>query len=225
MSLYKDYEHEKLKEIGGTEIDKLLKETEEYLNRLKSLREQIDKRAQEKTIEQIYKDIFGILEIILGKKSQDKMIEEFNDKLVKKGMLTEQSLRILKDVIVARKEFKKGKLNSHKVEEARKGAVILINDLVDYSQRKDLVNFEKARLRLKYSIGGKDNFAELIVAGNVGFLIVGNSIKKISNKIEPSNMEELSKAVEKQKSMKNTEMSLKILELVKDELGEFEIVL
>src|SRR3972149_7458252 len=50
VDLYKDYEHEKLKEIKGEEMDKLIKDSEDYLNRLKDLREQIQKRFQEKTI-------------------------------------------------------------------------------------------------------------------------------------------------------------------------------
>ena len=61
VNIYKDYEHEKIKEISGEEIDKIVKDTEDYLKRLKDLREQIEKREQEKTIEQIYRDVFALL--------------------------------------------------------------------------------------------------------------------------------------------------------------------
>ena len=54
VGIYKDYEHEKIKEIKGAEVDKLVKDTEDYLKRLKELREQIEKRTSEKTIEQLY---------------------------------------------------------------------------------------------------------------------------------------------------------------------------
>ena len=37
-------------------------------------------------------------------------------------------------------EFKKGKSNPHKVEEARKNANILMNELTEYNQRCDLGN-------------------------------------------------------------------------------------
>ena len=40
-------------------------------------------------------------------------------------------------------EFKKGKLNSHSVNDARKNASVLINDLVEYNQRIDLLNNKK----------------------------------------------------------------------------------
>ncbi len=143
VGIYKDYEHEKIKEIKGAEIDSLIKDTEEYLKRLKELREQIEKRAQEKTIEQIYKDVFELLKTMLGRKSQQKIIDEFEKKFVKTGKFTHQHLRILKNVVSARAEFKKGKSNFHKVDEARKNAGILINDLIEYNQRCDLINNQK----------------------------------------------------------------------------------
>ena len=138
IKYYKGYEHEKVKEVSGKDVDRLLKNVEDYIKRLKELRVQIEKRAQEKTIEQIYKDVFELLKSTLGKKSQALIISEFEKEMVKKGKFTNQHLRILKDIVNARKEFKKGKLNSHKVDNARKNAMILINDLIEYNQRCEL---------------------------------------------------------------------------------------
>jgi len=140
VQIYKDYEHEKIKEIEGTEVDRHLKNSEEYLKRLKELREQIEQRNQEKTLEQIYSDVFQLLETIVGKKPKDKMIEEFEKKFVKKGKLAPLDLRILKEVASAKKQFKQKKLNSYKVDSVRKNAMILINDLIEYNQRCELVN-------------------------------------------------------------------------------------
>jgi len=144
VNIYKDYEHEKIKEIKGIEIDKILQDVEDYLNRLKDLREQIEKRAQEKTIEQIYKDVFDLLKTIVSAKSQEKMIEEFEINYIKKGKFTPNSLRILKDIITARVDFKRGKLNAHKVDDARKNAMILLNELIEYNQRCEL-NFSQKK--------------------------------------------------------------------------------
>ena len=225
VGLYKDYEHEKLKEIKGAEIDKLIKDTEDYIKRLKELKVQIEKRSQEKTIEQIYNDVFDLLKTILGKKSQEKTIEDFKNKLVKTGKFPQQSLRVLENVVNAKKEFKKGKSNSHKIDEARKNSMILINDLIEYSQRKDLVSLEKSRIRLKYSESGKEKFAELIISEEKSFLVKGNIVKKITNKVEDSNVQELSEAVEKQKIKQNLQINPRVFELLKKELGEFEIIL
>ena len=181
---FKDYEHDLKYAIRGSEIDSMIKDSEEYLKILKKLREKIEKRAQEKTIEQVYGDIFSLLKTIFGNKSQEKTIEEFNNELVKPGKVPLDSMRILKDVISARNEFKKGKSSVHKIDEARKKAVILINYLIEYSQRKDLAAMEKSRIRLKYNDSGKEKTDEIVVSDGKVFFIKDNVIRKNTDKIE-----------------------------------------
>jgi predicted nucleotidyltransferase/uncharacterized protein (UPF0332 family) len=139
IKYYKGYEHDRVKEVSGKDVDRLLKNVEDYIKRMKELREEIDKRAQEKIIEQIYKDTFELLKEMIGKKSQEKLVEKFEKNFVRKAKFPPQDLRILKDIIIAKKQFKKGKLNSHAVNDARKNASILINDLIEYNQRCELV--------------------------------------------------------------------------------------
>ena len=225
VKLFKEYEHEKLKKMSGTDIDKLLKESDAYLKKLKELRTEIEKRFQKKTIEQIYDDVFDLLANILGKKTQVKLIQEFEKDLIKTGKFSPHALRVLKDIVSAKAEFKKGKMDTHKVDQARKNASILINALVEYSQRKDLIALEKSRMMIKYKESGKSAMAELVICDGVGFLIRQNIIKKLGDKIYDSNMEEFSNAVASQKTKKNIEINPKIFELVKKELGVFEIVL
>ena len=143
VKLFKEYEHATKFKISGKEIDELVKKTDAYLKVLKELRKRIEKRYQEKTITQIYEDVFGLLKAAIGKKAQAVLINEFEKDFVKKGKFTIQHLRILKDVVKARADFKKGKLNSHKVEEARKNASILINELIEYNQRCELAKKKK----------------------------------------------------------------------------------
>jgi predicted nucleotidyltransferase/uncharacterized protein (UPF0332 family) len=221
IDIWREYEHEKIKEISGTEIDKLLKETEEFLNRLKELRKQIDKKAQEKTIEQIYSNTINLLISIFGKKSQVQLVEDFDKNLVKKGKMTLQHLRILKNIISARAEFKKGKLNAHKVDDARKEAGILLNDLIEFSQRCDLVFMERGKMRLKF----KEGIAELLNSDGKSFLFKNNVVFKITNKIESSNMDEVSEAIEAQKKNKEVEFNPQVFDIIKKELGNFEVIL
>lgn len=139
IKYYKGYEHGKIKEVSGKELDKLMKNTEDYLNRLKDLRKQIEKQSQEKVIEQLYEDVFELLKGIVGKNAQTKMMEDFENNFVKKGLFSPQHMRILKNIVDARVKFKKGKLDKHKIEEARKNASILISDLIEYNQRLELM--------------------------------------------------------------------------------------
>lgn len=224
VKIYKDYEHEKIKEIKGAEVDKLIRDTGDYLKRLKELREQIEKRTQEKTIEQLHKDVFDLLKSVIGKKSQEKIIEEFEKNYVKKGKFSQQHLRILKNLVKAKSEFKKGKLDSHKINEARKNTSILINDLIEFTQRCELVSL-RGKMKLKYTKDGKEQSAELYVGDNVAFLIEKNNVKRITNKIQDSSMEEFSKYSEKLKQEPTRKIKPEVFELVKKELGNFEIVL
>jgi len=221
INIWRDYEHEKIKEISGAEIDKLLKETEEYLKRLKELRVQIDKKAQGKTIEKIYSDTMNLLESILGKKPQVQLVEDFEKNLVKKGKMTQQHLRILKNIMGAKADFKKRKLTAHKVDDARKEAGILINDLIEFSQRCDLVSLEKGRMKLKF----KESSGELLVSGGKTFLFKDNKVFNITNKLEDSNMGEVSESVEHQKNKDGVEFDSKVFDIIKKEFGDFEIIL
>ena len=72
--------------------------------------------------------------------SQKQVIEQFEKQFIKTGKFQPNDLRILKDIVKARSEFKKGKLDSHSVNDARKNASVLINDLVEYNQRCDIAN-------------------------------------------------------------------------------------
>ena len=62
----------------------------------------------EKTIDQIYNDVFDLLKTITLKKVQAAIIETFEKEFVKKGKFSGQHLRILRNVVGARTDFKKG---------------------------------------------------------------------------------------------------------------------
>ena len=224
VATYKEYEHEKIKEINGSELDAYLQDMDDYLNRLKELRKQIEKRTQEKLIEQIHKDTLGLLEAITGKKTHNLMISEFEN-FVKKGKFTQQHLKILHDIIKAKTEFKQGKLTSQKIDDLRKNASILINELMDYSQRSELANLEKGRMRIRYTKDGKNSVAEILHFSGASFIFAGTSVKKITDKIEDSSMKEVSEFAEQQKSRKNLEINPRMFELLKKEFGDFELIL
>ena len=225
IKYYKGYEHGKIKKVSGKEVDKLLADMEDYIKRMKELREQIEKRTSEKTIEQIYKDVFELLKQTTRKNSQKEIIKSFEKDFVKAGKFTYQHLRILNDIFKARTDFKKGKLDSHKVDSARKNASILINDLIEYSQRCELVSLEKGKMLVKYKDKGAERTSELLNCEGVSFLFKDNKVKKLTDKIEDCDMDEVAKAIEKQKNKKEVQIAPRVFELLKKEIGEFEIVL
>ena len=220
VQTWRDYEHEKIKEISGAEIDKLLVQTEEFINRLKELRKEIESKFQEKTINQIYGDLMELLKNILGNISQEKLAGEFEKNYVRKGKFTNQHLRILRDVIRAKKEYKKEKADSHKIESVRKDADILIRDLNEFLQRKDFEGMNKGKMVLKT----KDKQVEIVNADGKTFLFDGNSVKKVLDKISDSDFSEFEKALEKQKEKFEFSINPKVFDILKKEYGEFEIL-
>lgn len=225
VKLFKKYEDDPKYKITGKEIDQISADTDKYLERLKQLRKEIEKRAHEKTIEQIYDDVFGLLKAITKKDTQSAMMESFDKDFIQKGKFPQQYLKMLKNVINVKTRYKKEKLDLHDVDNARKEAQVLINNLIEFTQRCDLISLERGRMRIKYGKAGKENMAELIISGGENFLIEGNQIKKITDKIRDSNMKELTEAIERQKANKSLQVDPKIFEMLRKELGDYEIVL
>ena len=138
VGIYKDFEHEKIKEISGKEIDILLEETEDYLKRLKELRKQIEKKILQKTVQDLYKEVFSLLKTIFGNLTEEKLVSNFEKQLIKKGKISPSNLKTLKELEHEKKETKKEVLSLQKVDDLRKRTFTLINELIDYNQRCEL---------------------------------------------------------------------------------------
>ncbi len=226
VKVYKDFEHKKIKDgdIKGADVDKFLKDAEDFLKRLKELRGQIEKRSQEKTINELYEQVFQLLKIILKKKSEKGLVESFEKELIKKGKLEANYIKILKNLIKLKKEFKKGKVKRNEVEEIRKNASLLINDLVEYNQRCELSMLKKARIILKT----KNKSYELVLGKKKVFLIDEGNVSSIDldkGKLVKSSVEELTKCLEEQKKNPEVVANGKIFDILKKNIGDFEILL
>ena len=118
-----------------------------------------------------------------------------------------------------------------KFEDARKNGSILINSLIEYTQRCELAAFDKKRMLIKYRDSAKNpKVAELLATQSGIFLIKENQILKSDSqffKFENAKNEDLMKATapENNQTTKQLEINPKIFELLKRELGEFEILL
>jgi uncharacterized protein (UPF0332 family) len=202
VEIYKDYEHERVKTISGKEIDELIKETSSYMKRLKELMGQIETRTKEKTILQLHDEIFKLLEKILGKCSEQRLIEKFNNELVKKGKIRSRTLETIKAISKIRKQ-KKIKLTKHELEALRKDAFVLTSLLIEYAQRKDLLSFNK--IRIKYKKQNKQLETEAFLLGSKLFVIMPDAIKKVTEEgIFQSDKKELEKELLKREESRLT---------------------
>ncbi|MFA4960453.1 MAG: nucleotidyltransferase domain-containing protein [Candidatus Pacearchaeota archaeon] len=224
---YKDYEHGKHKKISGKELDEMSKDAIDYMKRLRELREQIEKRVSENSIEEIYKNVFGMLENILKKKEEASIIKEFDKQLVKGGKFPPRYLENLKYIAKTRKAIsetkgsKKASLsNKHtkEVDKARIYASEIINTLIEHSQRCEFLSLDRTRFIIK----SKEMQAEIFFLGNT-FIVQQNKIQKIvEEKIVDSNAKELQEEIVKHKN-KETKIDFKSLDILKKVFGEFEL--
>ena len=223
VGLFKDYEHGKLKSIKGTEIDTLVKETEDYIKRMKKLREEIEKFSNKKNVEEIYDEVFQLLEGLFKKKSKKALVELFEKELVKKGKFSPKLLETLKEIEKVRASFKKGKAKKKEIDEVRKQAAILINHLIDYGQRCDLVSIDKSRMQILTKKGER---IELMITLDGAFLIQGTAIKKIEeNKLKDSTIDEFNKAIKEQTDKLQSKFHPSIFEIIRQNYGDFEVLL
>lgn len=221
VKLFKAYEHGTLKEVSGKEVDELLKDGLAYHNKLKKVRKQIEAYMQKKTAEELYADIFKILKAMLGAGSQEKLIVDFDKKIIKQGKLPPRFSKILRNLAKEKRKLNSGKIEQKEADALKKDALELIGALTEYQQRKDVVAEEKGSLLIKYN----DNKAELVLTPEVAFLVETDLIRKIENdKLANSNKEEFEKALAKG-TLEKTNLSLNILKILEKELkAKIEIV-
>lgn len=220
VHLFKQYEYGKLKEYPGKDIDVFLKECLDYNKMLKDLRTKLEKRMQEKSTEEVYDEVFKLLKTIFGEKSQNELINEFEKKMIKKGKIQSRFSKVLGELVNAKMKIKSGKLSQKDVEEVKRDAFELMESLVEYAQRADLIQSRKGTMQILYN-GRK---AELLLLGEINFLIEGKEIKKIEDgKLIPVKEEEFQKIFNENKAKITTKVSGNVFNSLKKTLGDFDI--
>ena len=226
VHLFKQYEYGKLKEMSGKEIDKMMEEWKGYNKMLKKLREKIEKKIHEKTADEVYADVFKMLKNIFGNKTEKQLVNEFENKLVKKGKVEQRFSKVIGEIFNIKKKVKEGKASLKEVDNIKKDAVELIRNLVEYAQRADLICTDKGTImQIIYSGNRK---AELVLTGKECFLIEGKEIRKITgDKLElvPSTKEELEKALAETKGKLSTRISGEVFHALEKALGKFEVII
>ena len=221
VKLYKDYEHGKLKEIPGKDVDSLLKEGVEFNKMLKILRKKIEKRMLNKSADELSKEVFKLLKMFFGDKKETELIKEFESKMIKTGKIAPRHSESLKGIVKLEKELSSGKMDPKEFDKIKRDATELIQSLVEYAQRADLVSSEKGTMQITFENGRK---AELVLLGEKNFVIETERIRKIENsKITESNKADLEKAIQDNKGKLSTSVSNEIFEILRKELGKFEI--
>ncbi|MBM3232640.1 hypothetical protein FJZ18_00540 [Candidatus Pacearchaeota archaeon] len=221
VHLFKQYEYGKLKEFSGKELDEFLKESQEYNKMLKELRKKIEKNLQHKSAQELYNEVFGLLKTFFGNQRQQELVKSFESQMIKKGKISGRFSSVMKELVNLKKKVTSGKMNSFESDRAKKDALELINALVEYAQRADLISTEKGMVQITYAGNRK---AELVLMGRVNFLVEGKDINKISEgKLVLSTQEEFDKVLSENKGKLTAKVSGELFHLLEKELGKFEL--
>jgi len=205
-------EHGEKKEITGKEIDELLSESGKYLKRIKRLFTQIERIKEEKDMIRIYETMVTIIRDVLklegiGRAEDDEIIKLFESELISQGKVPAKFLRILNEIVKAKKDYEDKKLTKAEVDNVQKDSNELIKFLVEYMQRKRGREIERAKIRVKH---GK-RFGEVILLDKIAFIIhdIDHEEKEISKAkikengslgtIQKSSLEEFEKSLAKVK--------------------------
>jgi predicted nucleotidyltransferase/uncharacterized protein (UPF0332 family) len=224
IKIYKGFEHETVKEVTGKEIDELVKGAKEYIKRLKEVVDEVGKRRGEKTIKQLYDDVFTILQSLLGKGSESQLILKFEKELVEQGKMPRSSIDIIKEVFKSKKDYEKGKLSSKEIENTRRNGLMLLSMLVEFGQRKKMIEMDKAQFMIK--INGKDG--ELYFTGDSAFIISDLKVPEIKKidlkklKIAKSSREELDEALKN--LPEKLSLNKSVIEKIEKLVGKLDII-
>ena len=235
LKMYKNYEHGKVKpgDVDGNQLASMTKDALDYVGRLKELRVQIEQRVREKTIDDVYKSLFEMLETLLNKKEEAAIIKAFEKEFIKTGKYPKRHLTDLKFIakvkreVMGKKQTKKDKkaltpAEVYKlrldVETARRFATEITNLLVEHNQRCEFLSMD----RKKFMIKGKDLSAEVFFLENT-YIIQGQKIQRLEgNKLIDATPEEVQK--EMVKKSKETKINFKALDTLRKIFGEFELI-
>jgi len=228
---YKDIEHGTIKEVQGKDIDRLLKNAEEYFKRINKLFAQIQKRTNKESIVELEKEALQLVQDVLKEEkipTSKNPLQAFKKNLVDKKKLPEKILKDIKAIQEAKIKYSQGKLSVQEVEKARREGRQTIKILLEYIQRKKTYELQKAKIRFRYE--GKI-FGEILLLEEHAFIIhdITNPTKDISKgkvtkegkitEITKATAEEYEQALMKAKIPKQVLIKEKTFESMKELFG------
>lgn len=237
VKTYKGIEYGKISDITGTQLDKLIKDSEIFIKRVKKLFEQVEKRRESESIIEVYNTCIKITKEALnegGIKFTDSTLEKNLLLYLKKNNLPERLAIILKDIKKAKKDYEEKKLSKAEAEKIKKEARTFIRILAEYLQRKNVFEFERSKIRFKHG----EKIGEILIFDKIAFITddINKKEKKIMKatinnagglgEVYDSNIQDLEESIKKDKKPNKLLLKEKIFEDLRKIFGKnIEILL
>jgi predicted nucleotidyltransferase/uncharacterized protein (UPF0332 family) len=223
IQLRKDIEHGKVKEVSGAQIDRFVKDADDYLKRIKKLFDVIRAKKQIETKNKNYDAICSSIRDVLKmegipKVSDKDLLEDFKEKLVDTGNIESKYVRKLNEILKLNVKSKKSKLTAAELQKIKKYAYSLLKRLRDYKQMKATKNLDKSRIKLKYG----NKFGEVLILEKNAFIIkegkgnnkdiqIANFKKGKFSELKPSSYEDMDEVLTKQKPTQKLQVNKKMI--------------
>ena len=234
VKLWKAYEYDEVKALDGSKAERLIKNVEKYLKRIKALYDEIEKKKLEDAVLHANDIVLAASRDVLKlegvkKVSNEDIVKEFQNNIINAGVFPEKTLRVLKQIMKSKVDYPKGKISKQEVENIRKDARNYVKFMVEFMQRKRAFELDKSKLRVKYG----DNLAEVIMfdKGDIFIIKDQNKAEKEISKaklgktggiedINQSDIEELEKYIGNEKFCSKISLRSKMFEDLRELFGK-----
>ena len=234
IKFFKDMEHGKIKDITGAEVDKLLKDVEDYLQRIKKLFKQIEKKREKESFKKISDAVNKVTKDVLA----DAKIKTTKFTLAMKKFCQQEGLSesLAEDYSTfekAKKDFKDHKITKAELEKLKRQLRTYIRVLSQHLQRKKFLGIEQSKIRFR---AGKKR-GELVLLDDTIFIVEDNKTKRSVRKsklkkdgsiekLEKTNINDLENTLVTKELLKENNLKLKTIESLKKLYGNnLELIL
>ncbi len=170
---FKDIEHGDLKEVSGKDVDKLLTDCRNYLDRIKKLFNEIQERQEQETIVDIHSTSMNLVRDVLQELKVDgitaaKLPTLFKQHICEGERIPVKYHNMFKEIIKTKKDYDGKKLSKQELNKVRRNTREFIRVLVDLLDRKRAVKLDRNRVRFHY---GKKQAGEMIFLDKIIFIM------------------------------------------------------
>ena len=160
---------------------------------------------------------------LFGKKAETALVKDYEKEIVNKAKGNPRYLHTMNELIEVKKKYKTKKApTKYSFERLRKDSVYLIQDLIEYGQRKELGLLQKS----KVVVTAKDKHYDLFLC-KPAFLVSedGKEVKKIEGgKIADSDNNEMNGVLASYKGGRVV-LSEEVMKVLKKKFGVFDVSL
>lgn len=150
---YKDIEHFTIKYVTGKEVDMLLKQAEDYTNRIKKLFKQIENKFANQRTQEFYNNFETILKHLLETENIPyKALKDGFTSLIKKNLISKSMESQFKHIMKLKSQKGMGK---QEIEKIKRETASFVRTLDEIANRHLLLSTAKSTIKVSYSAGRK----------------------------------------------------------------------